>query len=51
MINKSLSAGNNFMHKLNLKQPGYTYSSSEPFTKHWERIKKIQRNRPVKLYL
>ena len=43
MINKSLSAGNNFMHKLNLKQPG--------FTKHWERIKKIQRNRPVKLYL
>ena len=32
--------GDKFMPELHLKQPGFTYSSYEPVTKHREKIKK-----------
>ena len=38
IINKSLPAGDKFMPKMHLKQPGFTYSACEPFTKNKDRI-------------
>ena len=34
--------GDKFMSELHLKQPGFTYSTCGPFTKHRERIKKFR---------
>ena len=42
IINKFLLIGNKFMPELHLKQPGFTYSACEPFTKHRERIQKFR---------
>ena len=39
-VNKFLFAGNKFMSKMQLKQPGFTYGASGPFTKNEERIEK-----------
>ena len=41
IVNKLLLAGDKFMPEMHLKQPGFTYSASGPFTKKKERIKKI----------
>ena len=41
-VNKALFAGDNFMPKFHLPQPGFTYSACEPFTKHRERIQKFR---------
>ena len=41
-INKFLLAGDKFMQKMHLQQPGFTYSTCGPFTKHKERIKKCE---------
>ena len=35
-VNKSLLAGDKFMHEMHLKQPGFTYSASGVFTKNKE---------------
>ena len=48
IVNKLLLAGDKFMPKMHLKQPGFTYSTCGLFTKSKERI---QRNRKYKLYL
>ena len=40
IINTFLLTGDKFIPELNLKQPGFTYSASGPFTKHRERIEK-----------
>ena len=40
IINNISLTGDKFMPELDLKQPGFTYSACEPFTKHRERIKK-----------
>ena len=40
IINTSLSARDKFMPEMHLRQPGFTYSVSGPFTKNKERIKK-----------
>ena len=37
---KFLWIGENFMLELHVKQPIFTYSNCEPFTKHCERIQK-----------
>ena len=37
-IVKFLLAGDKFMPKMHLKQPGFTYSACRPFTKNKERI-------------
>ena len=42
-VNKLLLIGNKFMHKVHLKQPGFTYNACGPFTKNKERIEKIMR--------
>ena len=40
IINKFLLEGDNFLPKFNLRQHGFTYNASCPFTKNKERIKK-----------
>ena len=42
IVNKFLLAGDKFMPKMHLKQPGFTYSACEPFTKNKERIQKFK---------
>ena len=41
IINKFLLTGDKFMSEVHLKQPGFTFSVCEPFTKHCERIQKF----------
>ena len=41
IVNKSLLAGGKYMPKRHLKQPGFTYSTCEAFTKNKERIQKF----------
>ena len=40
-MNKFLLAGDKYMAEMHLKQPGFTYSASGPFTKNKERIEKF----------
>ena len=40
--NKFLLAGDKFMPVMHIKQPGFTYSACEPFTKKKERIQKFK---------
>ena len=42
IVNKFLLPGNKFMPEMHLKQPGFTYSACEPFTKNKERIQKVK---------
>ena len=42
IVNRFLLAGDKFMPQMHLKQPGFTYSACEPFTKNKERIKKLK---------
>ena len=41
IVYKFLLAGDKFMPKMHLKQPGFTYSTCGPFTKNKERIQKF----------
>ena len=38
IINNFLLAGDRFMPEMDFKQPGFTYSACDPFTKNKERI-------------
>ena len=40
--NNFLLAGDKFMRKMYLRQPGFTYSACGPFTKNKERIQKFK---------
>ena len=42
IVNKFLLEGDKFMLEMHLKQPGFTYSACEPFTKNKERIQKFK---------
>ena len=42
IFNKSLLVGDAVMPEIYLKQPGFTYSACEPFTKNKERIQKFR---------
>ena len=42
IVNTFLLAGDTFMPKMHLKQPGFTYSACGPFTKNKERIQKFK---------
>ena len=42
IINKFLLAGDKFIPELHLKQPGFTYSTCGPLTKHREKIQKFR---------
>ena len=41
VINKFLLAGDKFMPEIHLRQPGFTYSASGPFTKNKQRIQRF----------
>ena len=41
IINKFLLAGDKFMPEIHLRQPGFTYSASGPFTKNKQRIQRF----------
>ena len=41
-VNKFLLAGDDFLLKLHLRQPGSTHSAHRPFTKHRETIQKFR---------
>ena len=41
IINKFLLTGDKYIPELHLKQPGFTYSTCGPFTKHCKRIQKF----------
>ena len=38
IVNAFLLPGDKFMPEMHLKQPGFTYSASRPFTKNKKRI-------------
>ena len=42
IVNKFLLAGDKFMPETHLKEPGFTYSASGPFTKNKERMQKVK---------
>ena len=42
IVNNLLLTGDNFMAEMHLKQPGFTYSAYQPFTKNKERIQKFK---------
>ena len=41
IVNKLLLVREKFMHEVHLRQPGFTCSGCEPFTKNKERIEKF----------
>ena len=43
IVNKFLLAGNKFMPEIDLRQPGFTYSTCGPFTKIKQRIKSLKK--------
>ena len=45
IINKFLLVGDKFMPEMLLKQPGFTYSACDSFTKNKERIEKFMKTR------
>ena len=48
IVNKFLLAGDKFMSKLHLRQPGFTYSACGPFTKHCKKIQKFRETSNLK---
>ena len=42
IVNTFLLAGDKFMPEKHFKQPGFTYSACEPFTKNRKRIQKFK---------
>ena len=48
IITKFLLTGDKIMPELHLKQPGFTCSACESFTKHRERIQKFRETRNLK---
>ena len=42
IVNRFLLVGDKFMPEMHLKQPGFTYSASGPFTKNKERIENFR---------
>ena len=42
IIHRFLLVGDKFMPEMHLRQPGFTYSACESFTKTKERIKKFK---------
>ena len=43
IVNKFLSAGDQFMLEMHLQQPGFTYSACGPFTKNKEKLKNLKK--------
>ena len=45
IVNTFILAGHKFIPEMHLRQPGFTYSACEPFTKNKERIQKFKETR------
>ena len=43
IVDRFLLTGDKFMPELHLKQPGFTYSTCGPITKHCERIQNLEK--------
>ena len=43
ILNKFLLTGDKFMPEMHLRQPGFTYSSSGPFTKKRKEYKNLKK--------
>ena len=43
IVNTFLLVGDKFMPEMHLRQPGFTYSASDPFTKNKERIEQFMK--------
>ena len=41
IVNKFLQVGNKFMPEMQLKEPGFTYSACDSFTRKKEKIEKF----------
>ena len=48
IVNKLLSAGDKFMLRMYLRQPGFTYSACGPFTKNKEGIQKFKETKDTR---
>ena len=48
IINKFLLAGDKFMPEMHLRQPQFTYSACDPFTRNKERIKRFKESGDTK---
>ena len=44
IVNKFLLVGDEFMPEMHLKQPSFTYTVCDPFTKNKERIEKFMQS-------
>ena len=42
LINRNLLAGDKSISEMHLRQPGFTYGASGPFTKNKERIQNVK---------
>ena len=51
IINNLLLAGDKFIPKLHLEQPGFKYSACGPFTKHRERTQKVRETGNLNIYI
>ena len=51
IVNKFLLAGNKFMPEMHLRQLGFTYSASVPFTKNKERTKKSNKEEIQNIFI
>ena len=51
IVCKFLLAGDKSMPEMNLKQPGFSYSACEPFTKNKERIQKLKKKKIQNIFI
>ena len=45
IVNKFLLAGDKFLPQMHLRQPGFTYLTRGPFTKHKQKFQKFMQTR------
>ena len=43
IVNKFFLTGDQFMPKMHLREPGFTYNACEPFTKNKKRIQNLKK--------
>ena len=51
IVGKHLLAGDKFMSEMHLRQPGFIYSASGPFTKNKEEIQKYMQTGDLDIFI
>ena len=51
IVNNFLLAGDKFMPEMYVKQPGFTYSACDPFTKNKERTERFMQTGNTNFYV